>query len=35
MDVLAENVRNGSLMELLHADNLVSRGESLKEVIDK
>ena len=29
MDVLTEDVRDGSLMELLHADDLVLCGESL------
>ena len=29
MDVLTEDVRNGSLMELLYADDLVLCGESL------
>ena len=28
MDVLTENVRDGSLRELLYADNLVLHGES-------
>ena len=38
MDVLtedAEGVRDGSLMELLYADDLVLCGESLNEVMDK
>ena len=35
MDVLTEDVRNGSLMELLYADNLVLCGESLNDVMDK
>ena len=35
MDVLTEDVRDGSLMELLYANNLVLCGESLNEVIDK
>ena len=35
MDVLKEDVRDGSLMELLHADDLVLCGESLNEVMDK
>ena len=35
MDVLIEDVRNGSLMELLYADDLVLCGESLCEVMDK
>ena len=35
MDVLAEDVRDGSLMELLYADNLVLCGEPLNEVMDK
>ena len=35
MDILAEDVRDGSLMELLYADDLVLCGESLNEVIDK
>ena len=30
MDVLREDVRDGSLMELLHANDLVLCGESLK-----
>ena len=33
MDVLTENVRDGSLMELLCADDLVLCGESLNEVM--
>ena len=35
MDVLTEDVRDGSLMELLYADNLVLCGESLNDVMDK
>ena len=35
MDVLTEDVRDGSLMELLYADDLVLCGESLHEVMDK
>ena len=35
MDVLIEDVRDDSLMELLHADDLVLCGESLNEVMDK
>ena len=35
IDVVPEDVRDGSLMELLYADNLVFCGESLNEVIDK
>ena len=35
MDVLTEDVRNGSLMELLYADDLVLRGESFNAVMDK
>ena len=35
MDVLTENVRDGSLMELLYADDLVLCGESSNEVLDK
>ena len=35
MDVLTEDVRAGSLMELLYADNIALRGESLNEVLDK
>ena len=35
MDILAEDVRDVSLMELLYADDLVLCGESLNEVIDK
>ena len=34
MDVLTD-VRDGSLMELLHADNLVLCRESLNEVMDQ
>ena len=33
MDVLTEDVRDGSLIALLYADNLVLYGESLSEVI--
>ena len=35
MDVLTEDVRDDSLMELLYADDLVLCGESLNEVMDK
>ena len=35
IDVLTEDVRDGSLMELLYAHNLVLCGESLNEVINK
>ena len=35
MDVLTEDVRDGSLMELLYADDLVLCGESLNKVMDK
>ena len=35
MNVLTEDVRDGSLMELLYADDLVLSGESLNEVMDK
>ena len=35
IDVLTEDVGDGSLMELLHADDLVSCRESLNEVMDK
>ena len=35
MDVLTKDVRDGSLMELLYADDLVLCGESLNEVMDK
>ena len=35
MDVLTEDVRDGSLVELLYADDLVLRGVSLYEVMDK
>ena len=35
MDVLTEDVRDGSLMELLYADNLVLCRESLNDVMDK
>ena len=35
IDVLTEEARDGSLMELLHADDLVLCVESLNEVMDK
>ena len=35
MDVLTEDVSDGSLMELLYADDLVLYRESLNEVMDK
>ena len=35
MDVLTEDMRDGSLMELLYADDLVLCGKSLNEVMDK
>ena len=35
MDVLTEDVRGGSLMELLYADDLVLCGELLNEVMDR
>ena len=35
MDVVTEDVRDGSLMELLYADDLVLCGESLNLVMDK
>ena len=35
MDVQTEDVREGSLMEFLFADNLVLCGESLNGVMDK
>ena len=35
MDILTEDVIDGSLMELLYADDLVLCGESLNEVMDK
>ena len=35
MDALTEDVRDGSLMELLYADGLVLCGESLNDVMDK
>ena len=35
MDVLTEDVRDGSLMELLYADDFVLCGESLNDVMDK
>ena len=35
MDVLTEDVRDRSLIELLYADNLVLREESLNDVMDK
>ena len=34
-DVLTEDVRNGSLIELLYADDLVLCEESLNDVMDK
>ena len=35
MDVLTEGVRNGSLMDLLSAGDLILCGESLNEVTGK
>ena len=35
MDVLTKDVRDGSLMKLLYAEDLVLCGESLNEVMDK
>ena len=35
MDLLTEDVRDGSLMELLYADDLALCGESLNDVMDK
>ena len=35
MDVLMEDMRDGSLMELLYANDLVLCGKSLNEVMDK
>ena len=35
MDALREDVRDGSLMELLYAGNLVLCGESLNEAMEK
>ena len=35
IDVLTEDVRDGSLMELLYADDLFLCGESLNEIMDK
>ena len=35
IDVLTEDVRDGSLVELLYADNFVLCGESLNEAMDK
>ena len=35
MEVQIEDVRDGSLMDLLYVDNLVLCGESLIEVMDK
>ena len=35
MDILTEDVRDGSLTELLYADDLVLCGESLNKVMDK
>ena len=34
INVLTEDVRDGTLMELLYADDLVLSGESLNEVMD-
>ena len=35
MNVLTEGARDGSLMELLYADNLLFCGESLNEIMVK
>ena len=35
IDVLIEDVRDGSLTKLLYVDNLILCGESLNEVMDK
>ena len=35
MDVKTEDVRDGSLIELLYADDLISCGESLNKVMEK
>ena len=35
MDILTEDVRDGSLMELLYADDFGLCGESLNEAMDK
>ena len=35
IDVLTENVSNGSLIDLFYADDLVLCGESLNEITDK
>ena len=35
MDVLTEDVRDGSLMKFLYADDLVFCGKSLNDVMDK
>ena len=35
MDVLTEEVSDGSVMELLYADDLALCGESLNEVMNK
>ena len=35
LDALAEDVRDGSLMKLLYADDLGFCGKSLNEVMDK
>ena len=35
MDVLTEDMSDGSLMELLYVDDLVLYGESLNDVMDK
>ena len=35
MNVLTEDVNDGSLMDFLYADDLVLCGESLNEVMDK
>ena len=35
IDVLTEDVRDGSLMELLHGDDLILRRKSLDEIMEK
>ena len=35
MDILTEDVRDGSLVDLLYADNIALCGESLNEVFGK
>ena len=35
MNVLAEEVKDGPLLELLHPDDLILSGESVEEVMEK